>query len=332
MRLLRSSSVTPNCAPSRRICWHRAQLRGGAVLAAAGQADAPGSNRRARPLRRLCGSRAQTSPHRPKGPRRRRGCNRREPAVPDAARGDRPRPALAPRRASRACYRLPSFARKGGRHAPRARSQSNASARAVGRGAILGRHASAPSGRVRTTATAGGQRQPAAAVEPSRDRPECGRADPSPTATSIRARAPCERTTGRRRRPPRNRAARYRRPPEAPWSSSTSSRRPVELGATTWSACLLHGLLPASPQGPRELRHARRPQTVEEEKARPTRLLVVASRRLAGAGPDARVSSAAGVSGSATRRSQPGQGAAARSTPRSAASRGKRSAVSARSW
>ena len=29
----------------------------------------------------------------------------------DAARGDRPRPALAPRRASRACYRLPSFAR-----------------------------------------------------------------------------------------------------------------------------------------------------------------------------------------------------------------------------
>lgn len=111
MRLLRSSSVTPNCAPSRRICWHRAQLRGGAVLAAAGQADAPGSNRRARPLRRLCGSRAQTSPHRPKGPRRRRGCNRREPAVPDAARGDRPRPALAPRRASRACYRLPSFLR-----------------------------------------------------------------------------------------------------------------------------------------------------------------------------------------------------------------------------
>ena len=118
MRLLRSSSVTPNCAPSRRICWHRAQLRGAAVLAAAGQADAPGSNRRARPLRRLCGSRAQTSPHRPKGPRRRHGCNRREPAVPDAARGDRPRPALAPRRASRACYRLPSFARNAGRHAP----------------------------------------------------------------------------------------------------------------------------------------------------------------------------------------------------------------------
>jgi hypothetical protein len=39
----------------------------------------------------------------------------------------------------------------------------------------------------------------------------------------------------------------------------------------------------------------RRPHTVEEENARPTRLLVVASRRLAGAGPDARVSSVASV-------------------------------------
>ena len=51
------------------------------MLAAAGQADAPGSNRRARPLRRLCGSLAQTSPHRPKGPRRRRDCNRREAVI-----------------------------------------------------------------------------------------------------------------------------------------------------------------------------------------------------------------------------------------------------------
>jgi hypothetical protein len=33
--------------------------------------------------------------------------------------------------------------------------------------------------------------------------------------------------------------------------------------------------LPASPQGPRELRHARRPHTVEEETSRPARLLVV---------------------------------------------------------
>ena len=70
------------------------------------------------------------------------------------------------------------------------------------------------------------------------------------------------------------------------WSSSTSSRLPVELGATTWSACLLHGLLPASPQGPRERRHARRPHTAEEDKARQTRLVVVANRRLAGAGPN----------------------------------------------
>ena len=67
----------------------------------------------------------------------------------------------------------------------------------------------------------------------SLDRPERGRADPSPTGTSIRACAPCERTTGRRRPPPRNPAARYRRPAGGAWSSSTSSRRPVEPGATT---------------------------------------------------------------------------------------------------
>ena len=44
------------------------------------------------------------------------------------------------------------------------------------------------------------------------DRPERGRANPSPTGTSVRACAPFERTTGRRRPPPRNPAARYRRP------------------------------------------------------------------------------------------------------------------------
>ena len=113
MRLLRSSSVTPNCAPSRRICWHRAQLRGGAVLAAAGQADAPGSNRRARPLRRLCGSRAQTSPHRPKGPRRRRGCNRRGAATAPA-RPTGQRPASVARRASSARRGLSRYARISG--------------------------------------------------------------------------------------------------------------------------------------------------------------------------------------------------------------------------
>jgi hypothetical protein len=42
LRPLRSSSVTANCAPSRRICWHRAQLRGGAALAA-GKPTLPGA-------------------------------------------------------------------------------------------------------------------------------------------------------------------------------------------------------------------------------------------------------------------------------------------------
>jgi hypothetical protein len=71
--------------------------------------------------------------------------------------------------------------------------------------------------------------------------------------------------------------------------------QPVAHDWGSSTACLLHGVLPASPQGPRELRHARRPHTVEEAVARPTRLLVVAGRRPAGAGPDARVSSLASV-------------------------------------
>jgi hypothetical protein len=45
---------------------------------------------------------------------------------------------------------------------------------------------------------------------------------------------------------------------------SASARHAFGVGATTRSPCLLHGLLPASPHGPRELRHARRPHTVEE--------------------------------------------------------------------
>jgi hypothetical protein len=83
-------------------------------------------------------------------------------------------------------------------------------------------------------------------------------------------------------------------------SSSASSRRPVDHRRDDLAPCRLHGFLPASPQGPRELRHARRPDTVEEAKARPRRLLVVANRRLAGAGPDARVSSQATVSSART--------------------------------
>jgi hypothetical protein len=77
--------------------------------------------------------------------------------------------------------------------------------------------------------------------------------------------------------------------------SSSASARHAAVSATTRSPCRLHGLLPASPQGPRERRHARRPHTAEEDKARPTHLLVVANRRLAADGPDARVSSRASV-------------------------------------
>jgi hypothetical protein len=113
-----------------------------------------------------------------------------------------------------------------------------------------GRHASAPSGRVPTTATAGeSERKPAAGVErllivgasPS---------GPSPTGSSIRACAPVR---GRRAAGARRHAIGMLNIgilPEAPWSSSTSSRRPVELGATTRSPCLLHGSLPESPGGP----------------------------------------------------------------------------------
>jgi hypothetical protein len=81
----------------------------------------------------------------------------------------------------------------------------------VGRPAVrlcCGRHASAPSGRVPTTATAGdSERTPARGLE----RLLRGRADPSPTGTSSgHARAVSGRRA-RRRRPPRDRAARYRR-------------------------------------------------------------------------------------------------------------------------
>jgi hypothetical protein len=49
--------------------------------------------------------------------------------------------------------------------------------------------------------------------------------------------------------------------------------------------------LPASPQGPRKLRHARWPQTVEGGRLGRYACSPSLSRRLAGAGPDARVSS-----------------------------------------
>jgi hypothetical protein len=89
-----------------------------------------------------------------------------------------------------------------------------------------GRHASAPSERLRTTATAGESGRKPGLGQPSLDRPKRRGAEPVPHRTPIRGRAPHERTTARRRWPPRNRAALYRRPPVARWSSSTSSRRP----------------------------------------------------------------------------------------------------------
>jgi hypothetical protein len=91
--------------------------------------------------------------------------------------------------------------------------------------------------RVRTTATAGESGRTRAPGRPSLNRPERRRAGPPPpTGTPIRARAPCEGTTGPRRRPPRNRAARHRRPrgrhdrPQpAAGAPSSPARRPDRL-------------------------------------------------------------------------------------------------------
>jgi hypothetical protein len=112
---------------------------------------------------------------------------------------------------------------------------------------------------VRMTATAGeSERKLAAGVERFLIVPSVAGAVP-PTGTS-----PC-----RHARPVRGRrAADARRnaiglldigaTPDAPWSSSTSSRRPVEPGATTRSPCLLHGLLRESWGEPSDRVFARR--------------------------------------------------------------------------
>jgi hypothetical protein len=68
------------------------------------------------------------------------------------------------------------------------------------------------------------------------------------------------------------RRRRHGRPQPAAGAPSSPARRPE-------SPCRLHGLLPASPRGPHEVRHARRPHTVQEETSRPARLLVVPSGR-----------------------------------------------------
>jgi hypothetical protein len=70
--------------------------------------------------------------------------------------------------------------------------------------------------------------QTGARARTSLDRPERGPADPSPSGTSIRACAPVR---GRRAADVRRHAIGLLStgvPPEAPWTSSTSSRRPVE--------------------------------------------------------------------------------------------------------
>jgi hypothetical protein len=110
--------------------------------------------------------------------------------------------------------------------------------------------------RGRKRAQTGGRRQRLVIVlsVPERTPPPPRR--PSGHALRMRGRRAADAA---RHATPRQRAARYRRPREAAWSSSTSSQRPVERGATTRSPCLLHGLLPASVRGPRHLRHARRP-------------------------------------------------------------------------
>ena len=91
----------------------------------------------------------------------------------------------------------------------------------------------------------------------SRDRPECGRANPSPTATSIRACAPYERTTGRRRPPPRHPAARHRRLAGGAHGRPNQQPAPVEPGATTSSPCSSTSpSLAATPRGHAERRAA----------------------------------------------------------------------------
>jgi hypothetical protein len=93
-----------------------------------------------------------------------------------------------------------------------------------------GRAASAPSGRVPTTATAGeSERTAAATVERLLIVPSVAERTPPPPGRPSGHARPARGRRGRRRRPTaQSGLSRYRRPPEAAWSSSTSSRRPVE--------------------------------------------------------------------------------------------------------
>ena len=117
-----------------------------------------------------------------------------------------------------------------------------------------GRHTSAPSGRVPTTATAGdSERKPAAAVERLLIVLSMAERTPPPPrrlsghARALRGRAADAAAT----QSGGSISASCRR---RQWLSSTSSWDPSSP-ATTSSACLLHGLLHASPGGPHEVRH-----------------------------------------------------------------------------
>jgi hypothetical protein len=206
----------------------------------------------------------------------------------------------APRRLRRADgspygTRLPLSDRlRASRNAPRGLSLGTSSERA-GRARVDDRNR----GRKRARTGARGRT--------SLDRPERGRADPSPTGTSIGACAPLR---GRRAADARRHAIGvldFGVPPEAPCSSSTSSRRPVEVGATTRSACRLHGLLPACRKG--HVSGGTRDGRTLPRRTRLARHACSSSRtgRLAGAGPDARVSSEHARGGRALARSHPGE-------------------------
>jgi len=89
---------------------------------------------------------------------------------------------------------------------------------------------------------------------------------PPPPSTSIRCHAYGEKGTEGR---PRRAGARHPRQGDRSGRTSAvvsaSARHAFGVGATPRSPCRLHGLLPASPRGPHEVRHARRPHTVAEQ-------------------------------------------------------------------
>ena len=95
----------------------------------------------------------------------------------------------------------------------------------------------------------------------------CARANPSPTAASNRGCATVRQRRGRRP-PPGNPAARHRRPAgDATGRPQPATGAPSSPARRPDSPCLLHGLSPASPRGPREMRQA--PVSVGDQNSRP---------------------------------------------------------------